>query len=173
MPAETWAEYRAEIATALAAVELDLDALCQISGALHFIGNGASASMASHMAADWLKTARVRAFCYNDAALMSACANDLGVEHVFRLPIERMAIPGDTLVAISASGESPNIIEGIKAARRYGCRVVTLTGKASWNRVRSLGDVNIYVPSDSYGIVETCHAAILHAWLDHYVSTTR
>ncbi len=166
-----WHEYRHALYEALSLAEgIDLDRLCQLPGALHFIGNGASASIASHMAADWTKTAQRRAFCYTDAALMSACANDFGVRNIFAVPLKVHVRPRDTLVAISSSGESQNIIEGISAARSKGAFIVTLTGFRPTNRVRSCGDLNIWVPSDRYGIVETTHAAILHAWLDHHVS---
>ncbi len=167
-----WPEYAQSLTHAFAGTEgLDLDQLCQCPGALHFIGNGASASIASHMAADWMKAAGRAAMAYNDSVRMSALANDFGYERVFRESLRIFTRPGDTLVAISSSGESQNIIEGISAARDRGAFVVTLTGFQPTNRVRACGDFNIWVPSDRYGIVETAHAAILHAWLDKFVGS--
>ncbi len=168
----TWPDYAAGITSALQAAEGPVDTVLSLRpSALHFIGNGASAAMASHMAADWTKTAGVPAMCYDSSPLMSALANDLGYEKVFSEALWVFARPTDTLVAISSSGESQNIIDGISLANARGCQVVTLTGFYPQNRVRWLGELNLYVPVASYGVVETVHAALLHAWLDQYVMT--
>lgn len=152
----------AEIARAVdLALEVKRNKRC-----IYFIGNGASAAIASHMAADWLKAAGIAAQCFNDGALTTCLANDLGYENVFSTPIAAHARKGDMLVAISSSGESENILRGVDAAYRFGCRVVTLSGKSPNNRLRNLGDVSFYVPSDDYGMVEVCHHAICHAILD-------
>lgn len=133
---------------------------------MYFIGNGASAAIASHMAADWLKNAGIAAQCFNDGALTTCLANDMGYENVFAIPITAHARKGDLLVAISSSGESDNVLNGVDAAYRAGCYVVTMSGKKPDNRLRNLGDVAFYVPSDHYGTVEVCHHAICHAILD-------
>lgn len=135
-------------------------------GRVFFIGNGASAAIASHMAADFLKAGGMAAQCFNDGALTTCLANDLGYENVFSTPISAHARPGDLLVAISSSGESENILRGVDAADRAGCYVVTLSGRKPANRLRNRGNVSFYVPSDHYGTVEVCHHAICHAILD-------
>lgn len=135
-------------------------------GRFFFIGNGASAAIASHMAADWSKAACVAAQCFNDGALTTCLSNDLGYEKVFSVPLALHARKGDLLFAISSSGESENIIAGVKAAYEVGCYVITLSGFKPGNRLRNLGDVSFYVPSDKYGTVEVCHHAICHAILD-------
>lgn len=142
-------------------------------GRVFFIGNGASAAIASHMAADWLKAGGMAAQCFNDGALTTCLANDLGYENVFSTPIAAHAREGDLLVAISSSGESENIIRGVDAADCLGCYVVTLSGKKPDNRLRKLGDVSFYVPSDHYGTVEVCHHAICHAILDLVINAAR
>lgn len=133
---------------------------------LMFIGNGGSATIASHMAIDYWKNGGIRATCFNDGALLTCLSNDYGYEYVFEKPIEMMAQPGDVLVAISSSGRSPNILRGVAAARRSHCEVVTLSGFGPTNPLRALGDVNFYVPSNSYGHVELTHLSICHAILD-------
>ena len=75
------------------------------------------------------------------------------------------------LVAISSSGNSPNIIEAIGAARELEMHVITLTGMEPDNRARGLGDLNFYVPAQTYGLVECCHHVLLHCWLDRYMET--
>ncbi len=89
-------------------------------GKLFFIGNGASASIASHMATDFWKNAGIRALCFNDSSLLTCISNDYGYKHVFEKPIEAFAETSDILIAISSSGKSENILHGVKAARKKG-----------------------------------------------------
>src|SRR5262245_45136891 len=77
---------------------------------LYIIGNGGSAGMASHMATDAAKNGRLRALAFNDSSLLTATGNDLAYDEVFSLPLERLARSGDMLIAISSSGNSPNIV---------------------------------------------------------------
>jgi len=137
---------------------------------LYFIGNGASATMASHFAADACKNAGLSAMAFNDAALLTATANDVAFDEVFAVPLRRLARTGDLLVAISSSGNSTNILHAIAAARSLSIGVVTLTGMCSNNRARSLGDLNFYVPAPRYGWVECAHQLVLHYWLDLYLN---
>ncbi len=135
-------------------------------GTIYFIGNGASATMASHFSADMAKNAHIHTQVFFDLAMMTAIANDLSYEQVFSEPLSRRTKPHDMLVAISSSGSSPNVVRGILAAQEKRCTVVTLTAMAPDNKGRTLGDFNCYVPAASYGLAETCHAAILHYWMD-------
>lgn len=122
--------------------------------------------MASHFSADLAKNARLHTQVFSDLSLITAISNDLGYEAVFSEPLRRRGQPGDLLVAISSSGRSANILRAVDTARGLGLCVVTLSAMSSDNPLRSKGDVNIYVAADSYGYAETCHAAILHHWLD-------
>jgi D-sedoheptulose 7-phosphate isomerase len=133
---------------------------------LMFVGNGASAAIASHQAVDYWKTGRMRALAFNDAAQLTCLGNDFGYAHVFEKPVEMFTDPGDILVAISSSGRSENILLAARMARDRGAQVITLSGFASDNPLRVLGDVNFYVPSKSYGHVEVTHLALLHGMLD-------
>ncbi len=133
---------------------------------VYLIGNGASASMASHFAADLAKNAGLKTHTFSDLSLITAVANDISYEAVFREPLRRCAEEGDLLVAISSSGMSPNIIAGVKEALVHGMHVVTLSAKASDNTLRRLGRLNFFVPVMTYGLAETAHAAILHHWMD-------
>ena len=135
---------------------------------LYIIGNGGSAGMASHMAADAAKNGRLRALAFNDSALLTATANDVAVDEMFSLPLERLGRAGDLLIAISSSGNSPNIVKALEAARRVGISIVTLSGMRPDNRARALGDLNFYVPVRRYGWAESAHQVILHHWFDQY-----
>ncbi len=133
---------------------------------LMFIGNGASASISSHMSTDFLKNGKIRALSFNDSSLLTCISNDYGYEHVFEKPIEMIADKGDILIAISSSGRSENILLGIKSARSKGCKVITLSGFEDNNPLSSLGAYNFHVASHSYGPVEIIHHSICHCILD-------
>jgi D-sedoheptulose 7-phosphate isomerase len=140
---------------------------------IYFIGNGASAMMASHFAADACKNAHLNAMAFNDASLLTAIGNDVAFDELFALPLSRLARGGDLLVAISSSGNSPNILRALEVAHSMSMQIVTLTGKSADNRARTRGELNFYVPADRYGWVECAHQLILHYWLDQYLNLHR
>jgi D-sedoheptulose 7-phosphate isomerase len=131
------------------------------------IGNGGSAAIASHVAIDLSKNAHTRAVTFNDAATLTCLSNDYGYEEVFAKQVEYYARPGDTLVAISSSGVSANIIYAVVAANRGG-RIATITfsGFDPDNELRRMGHINFYVPSMRYGFVELAHMILLHSMID-------
>jgi D-sedoheptulose 7-phosphate isomerase len=147
-----------------------ITACARRGGKMIFIGNGASASISSHMAADFWKNGKMRAISFNDAALLTCVSNDFGYSQVFEKPIEMFANPGDVIVAISSSGKSENIIRGVDMALSKGCDVITLSGFKKDNPLRALGGINFYVPYSSYGPVEVLHHSICHCMLDTIVS---
>ena len=140
---------------------------------IYFIGNGGSAAIASHMAADWQKAGQIPAMAFNDAPAVTAISNDVNYDMVFADQLRMHKRPDDILVAISSSGRSPNICEAVEVAVDGGLKVITLSGFTPDNPLRSMGDVNFYVPSERYGVVETAHLAILHSLLDASVDAVR
>jgi len=138
-------------------------------GKIIFIGNGASASISSHMATDYWKNGGMRAVTFNDAALLTCLSNDCGYENVFGKSVEMFADEGDVLIATSSSGKSENILNGTIAARKLGAHVVTLSGFKLDNPLRSMGDFNFFVPDEDYGPVETIHLSIVHCILDSII----
>jgi len=136
---------------------------------IYLIGNGASAAMASHFAADACKNGGLRAQAFNDGALLTCTGNDLAFDQVFALPLARFAQAGDLLIAISSSGASPNILRALSRAQEMQLQIVTVSGKAAENPSRAFGDVNVYVPTDRYGWIESGHHVVLHYWLDEYL----
>ena len=137
---------------------------------VYFIGNGASASIASHVSADMAKNAHVPTEVFTDLCLITAIANDLSYEEVFAEPLRRRMKKGDMLVVISSSGNSPNLIRGAETARDLGGIVVTLSAMGEENKLRKMGTLNFYVPAQTYGMAETSHAAILHYWIDRLIT---
>ncbi len=133
-------------------------------------GNGASAAFANHMALDFTKNGGIPTQSVSDSALITALANDMGVESLFAAPIGWLAESGDLLITVSSSGNSPNILRAIETAREKGMKVVTLSGLKPDNASRSSGDLNFYIPGKTYGVVECTHQILLHMWLDQFLN---
>jgi D-sedoheptulose 7-phosphate isomerase len=121
------------------------------------MGNGGSAAIVSHVHNDLCKAVGVRAVVFDDTPLLTALANDEGYHEVFRRPLELWADRGDLLIAVSSSGESENIVSAAASAKQKGCTLLTFTGFKPTNRLRQIGDFNIYVPAAHYGYVEIAH----------------
>jgi len=156
--------------------ELGFEKLCGLSAQIQksghkkfLVGNGASAAFANHMALDWTKNGGVPSHSFSDSALLSALGNDLGYEDTFASPLTWYAEKDDALITISSSGSSSNVIKAIEAARAKGMAVVTLSGLKPDNKSRQMGDVNLYIPAKTYGIVECAHQVLLHVWLDKFM----
>ena len=139
---------------------------CREQGEIVFVGNGASASIASHCAADIMKNACITTRVFTDLSILTAMGNDEGYEKVFMLPIQQCMKNTDMLVAISSSGRSPNILHAVSAARKKDAYIATVSAFSEDNPLRKVGDCNIFVQTHSYGLAESCHAAILHCWMD-------
>lgn len=140
-------------------------------GTVAFIGNGGSAAIASHMATDFWKNGGLRAVAFNDTSLLTCVGNDYGYERVFEKPLEMFGRRGDVLIAISSSGRSPNILNGVAAARRLGAAVITFSGFRPDNPLRKRGDLNFHVPSTDYGPVEMAHNTLIHCILDAHIAS--
>lgn len=140
---------------------------------VYFIGNGGSAATASHFANDLAigtrtpkKPFKVVSLTDNNA-VMTAIGNDFGYDELFSAQLKILMEPGDVLVAISASGNSPNIIKGVEYAHSLNNKVVGLTG-FSGGELKKLCDINIHVESNrgEYGPVED-----VHMFIDHLVGS--
>ena len=131
-----------------------------------FSGNGASAAIASHAALDFTKQGKIKSSTFHDSALITAYSNDYGYENWLAKVLESHMQKGDTLVLISVSGESPNIIEAAKYAKSRDIKLVTFTGKNENNSLKSIGDINFWVNSNAYNIVEGLHMIWLTTVVD-------
>ena len=169
-------QYLASVQVAIAG--LDRNAIVRVAELLFDVrsrgnqvfiaGNGGSSATASHMAADLTRAAsvsagpplRCRSLTDNVPAL-TAWSNDVGVESAFALQMKQVVEPGDVLIAISASGRSPNIIAAANAARKQGASVVGLVGFGG-GKLAELADIVVVVPSDEYGPVEDIHLLLGH-----------
>ena len=137
------------------------------NGKLIVAGNGGSAAMASHVSVDFLKAAHIRCMNFNEADLITCFANDFGFDRWIEKAVNFYGGEGDVLIAISSSGSSENVVNGVKAAREGNfSAVVTLSGFHKDNVLRSLGDVNLWVDSKAYNFVENIHQIWLLAIVD-------
>ena len=139
-------------------------------------GNGGSASTASHLACDLAKTvlgttpeqrtSRFRAISLADnVALLTAWANDASYESVFAEQVKMLGRPGDVLCVISASGNSPNVVGAVTAARAMGLRTIGFLG-CNGGLLKDAVDEYVVVPCDDYGHIESVHLVLGHLLTD-------
>jgi D-sedoheptulose 7-phosphate isomerase len=151
---------------AIASLVAAIKDLRQRGGYLYFVGNGGSAGVASHAVTDFVNVGKLRATTLHDSALLTCMSNDYGYEAAFARIISTVASPKDMLIAISSSGQSLNIRNAAVAMRELGGVAITLSGFKPDNPLRSLGDVNIWLGSADYGMVEIGHQFVLHNLAD-------
>ena len=137
-------------------------------GKILLFGNGGSASDAQHIAAEWVgrymherRPLHAVALTANSSEL-TAIANDYGFDQVFVRGVEAHGRPGDLALALSTSGNSPNVLAAVEAARERGLVTVALTGKGG-GQLASLADLVVRVPSDETPRIQESHITICHA----------
>lgn len=160
-----------------------LDEAYQRGRQVFIIGNGGSAATASHMASDLSKTIlpknasdsvkRFRVMALTDnVPWLTALANDLSYQQIFAEQLKTWVDPGDLVIAISGSGNSPSILEGIRVAKSKGATVVGMLGFEG-GAARAIVDHMVLVRSDSFGFIEDLHVALNHlvtAFLSQHVT---
>jgi len=129
---------------------------------LYVIGNGGSAGIAAHAVTDFANVCKLKASTLHESSLLTCMANDYGYENAMARMLDLVLNPGDVLIAISSSGKSANIVNAASKAKSKGAYSITLTGFSSSNPVRESGDLNIWVDSNDYGLIEVGHQFILH-----------
>ncbi|CAN5210636.1 SIS domain-containing protein [soil metagenome] len=135
---------------------------------LYSCGNGGSAAISNHLLCDCLKgvqggtALRPRVHTLSSTVeLITAIANDIGVEDIFALPLASLGRAGDVLIAISSSGASPNIIRALEAAAELGMKTIAMTGFEG-GKAAKLADVSLHVDAANYGVVEDVHQSLMH-----------
>ena len=126
-------------------------------GKVMIAGNGGSAAMASHVSVDLTKQAGIRTVNFNEADLITCFANDYGYENWVTKAIEFYGDEGDVAILISSSGKSNNIINAASQANKMGIHVITLTGFKQDNPLKKLGELNFWLDSRAYNIIENTH----------------
>jgi D-sedoheptulose 7-phosphate isomerase len=143
---------------AIAGLVAALKDLRQRGGYLYFVGNGGSAGVASHAVTDFVNVGKLRATTLHDSALLTCMSNDYGYEAAFARIISTVASPKDMLIAISSSGQSLNHRNAVSAIQELGGGHDIERFKTD-NPLRRLGDINIWLDSADYGMVEIGHSS--------------
>ena len=139
-----------------------LEKLRDRGGNLFLIGNGGSAGVVSHILTDFINVNKLNARTLHESTLLSCMSNDYGYENSFSEPLSTLAREKDLLIAVSSSGRSANIRNAVKSIKEIGGEAITLSGFGQDNPLRSMGDLNIWLDSNSYGLVEIGHLFYLH-----------
>jgi D-sedoheptulose 7-phosphate isomerase len=135
-------------------------------------GNGGSAADAQHIAAEFVGRYEKERRAYpsialtTDTSALTAIGNDYGYERVFARQVEALATAGDVLIAISTSGNSPNVLAAIEKAREIGCVVIGMTGRGG-GKMRDMCDALIAVPADRTARIQEAHITIGHLWCEY------
>jgi D-sedoheptulose 7-phosphate isomerase len=144
-----------------------LESLRDRGGNLFLVGNGGSAGVVSHILTDYINVNKLNARTLHESSLLSCMSNDYGYENSFSEPLSTLAREKDLLIAVSSSGRSPNIHNAVKSVKKAGGEAITLSGFGEDNPLRSMGDLNIWLDSTSYGLVEIGHLFYLHYLSGH------
>lgn len=140
-------------------------------GKLLVMGNGGSAADSQHFAAEIVSRFRMERpglpaiALSTDTSILTAIGNDYGFDVVFRRQVEALALPCDTVVGISTSGNSANVKRGLELAREKGCRTIALLGRDGGS-ISSICDLALIVPSDDTPRIQEGHIAIIHIVCD-------
>jgi len=135
---------------------------------IHSCGNGGSAAIANHLVCDCMKGIRTDSTIKPKVVSLSATieiitaiGNDIGYEQIFRYQLESLASPGDMLMVISSSGNSPNILQALEWAKGHGVTSIAMTG-FDGGKAAALADISLHVAAENYGIVEDVHQSLMH-----------
>ena len=154
-----------------------LDQTIKNKSRVYIIGNGGSSATASHMVNDLGAGLRRRNIVNFDVVslgdnspVVTAIANDIGYENIFFMQMKGLLNQADIVIAISCSGDSPNIIKSVDYAKELGCKIIGVTG-FNGGYLRSVSDVSFHVdaPKNEYGLVEDTHMILDHIIYSYYI----
>tara|TARA_B100000029_G_C17464763_1_gene919834 strand:- start:207 stop:776 length:570 start_codon:yes stop_codon:yes gene_type:complete len=150
----------------LEALWTELGAVAERGGSIHMIGNGGSAATPSHSAGDWSKELGIPTIAHTDnISSFTAWANDTDYSNVFAGQLSTFAKAGDLVIAYSGSGNSANVLNGIAAAKKAGCRTAAVTGDyqgGAGGELAGMVDIAIIAPTTSMERIEDMQLIINH-----------
>ena len=147
---------------------------------IYIIGNGGSSATASHMVNDLGAGLRRRDIVNFDvmslgdnSPVVSAIANDIGYENIFFMQMKGLINPNDIVIAISCSGDSPNIVKAVDYAKDLGCKIIGITG-FDGGYLKVISDISFHInaPKNEYGLVEDVHMILDHIIYSYYIQRT-
>ena len=127
------------------------------NGKILIFGNGGSSAIASHVSVDLTKNAKIRTVNFNEADLITCFSNDYGYEKWVEKAVEFYADKNDTLVLISSSGKSKNMINACKTAKKRKINTISFTGHSYNNPLSKISDLSLWVESKAYNFIENTH----------------
>ena len=154
-----------------------IDLCVENKSRFYVIGNGGSSATVSHMANDLgvgLKRRNIMSLDIvslgDNSPVVTAVANDIGYENIFYMQLKDIMKPEDVLLAISCSGNSPNIVKAVEYANEVGCKVIGVSG-FDGGRLKEIADVKFHVdaPKGEYGLVEDIHMILDHVIYSYYI----
>jgi D-sedoheptulose 7-phosphate isomerase len=140
-------------------------------GTIFIVGNGGSAAVASHAAIDLTKAANIKATTFNESSLLTCFSNDYGYEYWVEKALQFYANVNDMVILISSSGESKNIINAAKKSKEIGLPLITFSGFSSKNQLREMGDINLWIDSSNYNIIEIVHQTWILSVIDNIIQS--
>jgi D-sedoheptulose 7-phosphate isomerase len=172
-----FSDYLGTISRKMKAVDLDklnqaaqlIVSTSRMGKKIIIIGNGGSAAIASHVTVDLTKNAKIRSINFNEADLLTCFSNDYGYDRWVEKALAFYADGGDLAILISSSGQSKNILNGAGQAKSMGLKRITFSGFSPDNPLRQQGDINFWVDSSTYNVVEMIHNIWLLAIVDHII----
>ena len=132
-------------------------------------GNGGNASTASHMSTDLTKNAKIKSMSFNDVNLITCFSNDYGYENWLKAAIKYYTKPNDLIVLLSVSGESKNLINAANFFKKKKIKLITITGAKKNNLLSQKGNINYWINSKAYNIVEVVQMTILASIVDKII----
>jgi len=154
-----------------------LEATVEKKSRIYILGNGGSSATASHMVNDLGAGLRRRDIMNFDVTslgdnspVVTAIANDIGYENAFYMQMKGLLSSDDMVIAISCSGDSPNIVKAVDYAKNLGCKIVGVTG-FDGGHLKKEADINFHVdaPKGEYGLVEDVHMILDHIIYSYYI----
>tara|TARA_Y100001958_G_C21150469_1_gene486776 strand:- start:515 stop:1075 length:561 start_codon:yes stop_codon:yes gene_type:complete len=134
---------------------------------VHIFGNGGSASIASHFSMDLTNNSVIKCISYNDPSIITCYSNDFKFENWISRTIFKYGKKNDLLILISSSGESKNMINAVKMAKKKKfSKIITFTGFKKNNSLKKIGNLNLWVDSRNYNVVENIHQFYLLLLVD-------
>lgn len=143
----------------------------KIGNKLLIMGNGGSAADAQHFAGEIVSRFRMERpglpaiALSTDTSIITAIGNDYGFERIFSRQVEALAAPGDAVIGISTSGNSPNVLKALEVARQAGCSTIGLLGKDGGS-IKALCDIPLIIPSNDTPRVQEGHITVIHIVCD-------
>lgn len=160
-----------ELAGQIARIAVRLVETLKIGNKLLIMGNGGSAADAQHFAAEIVGRFKMERpglpaiALSTDTSIITAIGNDYGFERIFSRQLEALAAPGDALIGISTSGNSPNILKALETGRQAGCSTIGLLGRDG-GTIKDICDLALIIPCDDTPRIQEGHITVIHILCD-------